>query len=68
MTVSFDARGAGGQHLVEIQLENPDFACRLCGVCGNWNGDLNDDLIPRNGKIRMLDYHVVESWVSGKIH
>ncbi|XP_066413022.1 IgGFc-binding protein-like [Molothrus aeneus] len=51
-----------GNHFAEVSVPS-NFSGLLCGLCGNYNGDPNDDNIKSNGDIASDSTDLGESWL-----
>ncbi|XP_075273975.1 zonadhesin-like [Opisthocomus hoazin] len=51
-----------GNHYAEVSVPS-NYRGLLCGLCGNYNGDLNDDNIKPNGDIASDSNDLGESWL-----
>ncbi|XP_078451893.1 IgGFc-binding protein-like isoform X2 [Lampetra planeri] len=58
LTVRFD-----GNHQVEVSVPM-EYAGQLCGLCGNFNGDIEDDLLMPNGSLAASETKLGNSWIS----
>ena len=46
-------------------LEIPKgYANKLCGICGNYNGDKKDDLFPKGSKEKAKYGAIGDSWIT----
>ncbi|XP_040423240.1 IgGFc-binding protein-like [Cygnus olor] len=51
-----------GNHYAEVSVPS-DYSGLLCGLCGNYNGDPNDDNIKPNGDVASSSNELGESWL-----
>nr|XP_032802532.1 zonadhesin-like [Petromyzon marinus] len=58
LTVRFDGYY---QVVVSVPME---YAGQLCGLCGNFNGDIDDDLLMPNGSLAASETKLGNSWIS----
>ncbi|XP_076996936.1 zonadhesin isoform X2 [Tamandua tetradactyla] len=56
LSVKFD-----GRHLLEIQVPQSNYN-RLCGLCGNFNGEKDDELLMPNDELARNDIEFGNSW------
>nr|XP_032802535.1 zonadhesin-like [Petromyzon marinus] len=52
-----------GHHQVEVSVPM-EYAGQLCGLCGNFNGDIDDDLLMPNGSLAASETKLGNSWIS----
>ncbi|XP_064418250.1 zonadhesin-like [Latimeria chalumnae] len=50
-----------GNHYVDVSLA-PEYRGLLCGLCGNYNGDSNDDIIKPDGSFAKNSNELGDSW------
>ena len=63
MTVTWDARGTTGRHVVKIKMLNTGYQGNLLGICGNYNNNETDDHHPANTNVVGTDTEVGNSWI-----
>ena len=54
-----------GSHYVDVGVSS-DWQDKLCGLCGNYNNDRNDDFILRNGSLTNSANEFGSSWLYSK--
>lgn len=64
LKVMYDGRGTSGRHITKITISNEKYRGKLCGLCGNWNDDMVDDMIPKGGTEVGTPDEVGDSWES----
>lgn len=56
-----------GKSFLEVTVP-PNYKGKLCGLCGNFNGNVKDDLKTKNGKILNDLVGFGLSWCVGKFN
>ncbi len=54
-----------GDSYLEVMIP-PSYKHQMCGLCGNYNGIRNDDLIGKDGILYFNPYEFGETWRTGK--
>ena len=64
--IQFDGRGPSGRHVGKIFLLNDGYKGMVEGICGNWNGKVEDDLYPKGQTKQYTPTEVGNSWLVGQ--
>jgi len=62
-TVTWDARGNTGRHIATIQMHNPEYHNRLTGICGDNDGNSENDHFAKNTGASVEDTEIGNSWI-----
>ena len=64
-TLMADLRGSAGRHVVRIFNVNPKYQGHIDGLCGNWDGSLENDHFPKGMRSHAKDVEVGNSYIVG---
>ena len=67
LKIEYDGRGQYGRHRANITVTDGDLMGKLCGICGNWNDQAQDDLFPKNSNQQATHFEIGKSWRVGKL-
>ncbi len=63
MTTDFGLQVAySNNHRAEVKVP-PEYKTKMCGICGNWNDDPDDDKFANGGTSKVSYTQIGNSWI-----
>lgn len=71
LVVTWDARGPYGRHVLTLEILDPQYQSLLKGICGDDDGNEQDDHLPNHSKEDSVHYasdtEVGNSWIANEV-